>query len=200
MGKKWPKNGEKMGFGVIFLFFGHFFAISGQGPFSIFWPILSHFWISACFPFYTRRPDSQGLGSWMTSNLRPQDVRFSLRRESLTRSFLQRKRVKMILAADPEGPNLEKNQSRLNAWKFQAFAWNFQSRLKTSISLEISISTLKTPHNNRGVVGGSLEIFNLAWKCHSFQSRLQISMSCSNPDFFRDLGPLGNSLRCPRLR
>ena len=26
-GKKWPKNGEKMGFGVIFLFFRHFWAI-----------------------------------------------------------------------------------------------------------------------------------------------------------------------------
>ena len=37
---------------------------------------------------------------------------------------------------NPEGPNLEKKQSRLNAWKFQVFAWNSQSRLKTSISLE----------------------------------------------------------------
>ena len=25
--------------------------------------------------------------------------------------------------SNPEGPNLEKNQSRLNAWKFQVFAW-----------------------------------------------------------------------------
>ena len=66
IGKKWPKNGEQMGFGVIFLFFlpclGHFFPISGRGPFSFFWPIFSHFWISARLPFYTRRPDSQHRG------------------------------------------------------------------------------------------------------------------------------------------
>ena len=53
-GKNWPKNrkwpsaryGEKMvqKWREKFLFFGRFF---------------SHFWISARFPFYTRRPDSQ---------------------------------------------------------------------------------------------------------------------------------------------
>ena len=68
----------------------------------------------------------------------------------------------------PEGPNLEKNQSRLNAWKFQVFAWNFQSHLKTSISLEIFNPNFVNSHKIRGLVGGSLEIFNLAWKCHSF--------------------------------
>ena len=64
---KWGKNGPKMAkkwdLGSFFYFFapflGHFFPISGRRPFSIFWPIFSHFWISARFPFYTRRPDSQ---------------------------------------------------------------------------------------------------------------------------------------------
>ena len=39
--KKWPKNGQKMGFVVISLFLGHLFPISGRGPFSIF-SILCH--------------------------------------------------------------------------------------------------------------------------------------------------------------
>ena len=58
-------------------------------------------------------------------------------------------------------------------------AWNFQSRLK------FSILTLRIPHKNRGLVGGSLEIFNLAWKCHSFQSRLKISIPEGDLDFFK---------------
>ena len=77
-GKKWPKNGKwplarngekmaqkrrknrKMTPNPIFSpCLGHFFPISGRGPFSIFRPFFSHFWISAHFPFYTRRPDSQ---------------------------------------------------------------------------------------------------------------------------------------------
>ena len=58
MAQKWRKN-RKITPNPIFLpFLGHFFPISGRGPFSIFWPIFSHFWISARFPFYTRRPDS----------------------------------------------------------------------------------------------------------------------------------------------
>ena len=79
MGKNWPKNrkwpsarnGEKMvqkwrkngiwgHFSIFSPFLGRFFPISGRGPFSIFRPISSHFRISARFPFYTRRPDSQG--------------------------------------------------------------------------------------------------------------------------------------------
>ena len=62
MGKKWPQNGKKWiwgHFSIFSPFLGHFYPISGRGPFSIFWPIFSHFWISARFPFYTRRPDSQ---------------------------------------------------------------------------------------------------------------------------------------------
>ena len=63
MGEKWPKNGEEIEKLPQFPFFRHFWAIffptSGRWPFSIFWPIFSHFWISARFPFYTRRPDSQ---------------------------------------------------------------------------------------------------------------------------------------------
>ena len=55
--------------------------------------------------------------------------------------------------------------------KIQVFAWNFQSRLKTSISLESFNPGLRNRPQNRGLVGGSLEIFNLAWK---FQSRRAI--------------------------
>ena len=36
--------------------------------------------------------------------------------------------------------------------------------------------TLRIAHKNRGLVGGSLENFNLAWKCHSFRSRLKFSI------------------------
>ena len=61
-------------------------------------------------------------------------------------------------------------------------AWNFQ------------ILTLRIPHKNRGLVGGSLEIFNLAWKCRSFQSRLKISISCSNPEFLSRFGPSGENM------
>ena len=69
LGPKWGKNGPEMAkkwdLGSFSIFFGHFWAIffpiSGRGPFSIFQPIFSHFWISARFPFYTRQPDSQSL-------------------------------------------------------------------------------------------------------------------------------------------
>ena len=84
-----------------------------------------------------------------------------------------------------------KRNTLLNAWNFQAFAWNCQSRLKTSISLEIFNLDLENSHKNRGLVGGSLEISSLAWKRHSFQSRLKISISCPNPIFSR-FGPSGN--------
>ena len=50
MAEKWPpkwKNGPKMGFWPFFLYFfhfgGHFSAISGRGPFSIFFPFFSDF-------------------------------------------------------------------------------------------------------------------------------------------------------------
>ena len=68
LGPTWGKNGPKMAkngiwghFSIFSPFLGHFFAISGRWPFSIFWPTFSHFGISARFPFYTRRPDSQPL-------------------------------------------------------------------------------------------------------------------------------------------
>ena len=56
MGKEWPKNGEKMGFGVIFLFFFTIF-----GPF--FPPISGHFWAifefsANAFPIFGFRPVS----------------------------------------------------------------------------------------------------------------------------------------------
>ena len=42
-------------------------------------------------------------------------------------------------------------------------AWKFQSRLKISISLEnFNLDLQNSPQKNRGLVGGSLEIFNLA--------------------------------------
>ena len=44
-------------------------------------------------------------------------------------------------------------------------------------------------------MGGSLEIFNLACKCHSFQSRLKISIPEADLDFFQDLGPLGDFVK-----
>ena len=63
LGPKWGKNGQKrrnnrkMTPNPIFSpFLGHFFPVSCRGPFSIFWPVFPHFWISARFPFYTRRP------------------------------------------------------------------------------------------------------------------------------------------------
>ena len=73
MGKKWPKNGEKMGFGVIFPFFRHFGAIfspfRAEGHFLYIFlaPIFSHFWISARFPFYTRRPDTSNFSQLLAN-------------------------------------------------------------------------------------------------------------------------------------
>ena len=47
MGNKWPKNGKKMGFGIIFLFFaifGPFFPYFGaRAIFYFCWPFFSHF-------------------------------------------------------------------------------------------------------------------------------------------------------------
>ena len=48
----------------------------------------------------------------------------------------------------PKGQKIEKNQSLL----------------KFSISLEIFNPDLQNSHKNWGLVGGPLEIFNLAWK------------------------------------
>ena len=60
MAQKWRKKWDLGSFS--FSIFGPcFFSISGRGPFSIFRPIFSHFRVSARFPFYTRRPDSQFL-------------------------------------------------------------------------------------------------------------------------------------------
>ena len=57
--RKRQNNGIWGHFSIFSPFLGHFSRISGRGPFSIFLPIFSHVWISAHFPFYTRRPDSQ---------------------------------------------------------------------------------------------------------------------------------------------
>ena len=52
-----------MDFGGDFSIFSPFGAsfspCRAEGHFLFFGPIFSHFWISARFPFYTRRPDSQ---------------------------------------------------------------------------------------------------------------------------------------------
>ena len=61
-GEKIAQNGEKIGiwghFSIFLPFWGHFFPISGRGPFSIFWPVLSHFLVSARFPFKNK-------GAWL---------------------------------------------------------------------------------------------------------------------------------------
>ena len=62
MAKNGEKNRKMAPNPISSPFLGHFFPISGRGPFSIFWTIFSHFWISARFPFYTRRPESEAKG------------------------------------------------------------------------------------------------------------------------------------------
>ena len=52
------------------------------------------------------------------------------------------------------------------AWNIQSWPWEFPTKIEV-------------------LVGGSLEMFNPAWKCHFFQSRLKISISCPNPEFFK---------------
>ena len=63
IGKNGPKMAKKWDLGSFFYFFAifgpFFFPVSGRGPFSIFGPIFSLFWISTRFPFCTRRLDSQ---------------------------------------------------------------------------------------------------------------------------------------------
>ena len=61
--KKWPKNGEKIGFGVIFLCLHHFWAIFSPfraGPFSIFLPFFPIFGFRPVLHSIPGRPDSQG--------------------------------------------------------------------------------------------------------------------------------------------
>ena len=58
-----------------------------------------------------------------------------------------------------EGPAIEKFQSQS---RISILAWNFQSQLKISISLEIP-DLQNSPTKNRGLAGGSLEMFNPTW-------------------------------------
>ena len=51
MGKKWPRNGEKMGFGVTFLFFRHFFPCRAEGHFLFFGHYFPFLYFGP-FPFY----------------------------------------------------------------------------------------------------------------------------------------------------
>ena len=80
------------------------------------------------------------------------------------------------------------------AWTLENFKFsleNFNLAWKLQSRLNFSIPGFRIAHKNRGLVGGSLEIFNLAWKCHSFQSRLKISIPEGDLEIFQDLGPLG---------
>ena len=89
-----------------------------------------------------------------------------------------------VVGPFPEGPNLEKNQSRLNAWKIQVFAWNSQSRLKTSISLENFQSwPWEFPTTKKGIW------WWLAW---NFQSRLKMSFVSISLENFNPGGRSGN--------
>ena len=62
-GEKWPKNGEKMGFGVIFLFFRHFWAIfspfRAEGHFLFF---------GQFFPIFGFRPVFHSIPGGLTRN------------------------------------------------------------------------------------------------------------------------------------
>ena len=63
MGKKWPQNGEKMGFGVIFLFFRYFWAIPSplraEGHFLFF---------GQFFPIFAFRPVFLSIPGGLTRN------------------------------------------------------------------------------------------------------------------------------------
>ena len=66
LGPKWGKNGPKIAKKLkngpkshFFAIFGPFFPHFGPRAIFYFWPIFSHFRISARFSFYARRPDSQ---------------------------------------------------------------------------------------------------------------------------------------------
>ena len=83
MGKKWFKNDEKIENDPK----SHFFAIFGPffphfGPRAIFYFLanFSHFWISARFPFYARRPDSQSnqgrAGCWCEISRETSDFQY----------------------------------------------------------------------------------------------------------------------------
>ena len=71
---KWPKNGRRNGkmdpkmgfwpdFGDFFHFGGHLSAISGVGPFSIFFPIFPGFLLRAPFPILVTQVDVDGPNS-----------------------------------------------------------------------------------------------------------------------------------------
>ena len=88
---------------------------------------------------------------------------------------------------NPEGPAIEKIQSRLIAWNFQSIRlkvsiqdWKFQSRLKVSISLEnfnpdLDNSPQQEPYfQSRLKISISIENFNLRLVAWKFQSRSEI--------------------------
>ena len=87
----------------------------------------------------------------------------------------------------PEGPAIEKIQSRLIAWNFQSIRlkvsiqdWKFQSRLKVSISLEnfnpdLDNSPQQEPYfQSRLKISISIDNFNLRLVAWKFQSRSEI--------------------------
>ena len=74
MEKNGPTIGKKTGFGVNFsVFYRHFGPFLSHvglcAIFSIFRPLFSHFRVSARFPFYTKRPDSQEKWCWLQAPL-----------------------------------------------------------------------------------------------------------------------------------
>ena len=141
-------GGQGTGFWYIFFGFllGDFRSDSGgilylvRGGGNPNWRVKTLCPVSSC------RPDKQAQNDWLL----PETVLWG---ESLPLGWVGAERLAASLQPPtngppfPEGPNLEKNQSRLNAWKLQAFAWNFQSRLNYFQSrLKISIRTLRIPH------------------------------------------------------
>ena len=84
---------------------------------------------------------------------------------------------------NPEGPAIEKNQSRS---KISIPARNFQSRLKFSISIE--------NFNPRVSIYGALVVYRegLDRKFQSTIERLKFSIPKAAIDFFQSPGPLGN--------
>ena len=108
------------------------------------------------------------LGKSLKKGLKPYGLNFGLPRGA------EKNPVLVIASA-----SVRFRPSTLRAQRLKKInlAWNFQSRLKISIRIEIFNPDLQnSPQKNRGMVGGLLQIFNLAWK---FQDL----------NFFRSLGP-----------
>ena len=82
-------------------------------------------------------------------------ARFVIRIARLETSKLRTSVVGISQVHNPppsQTAQISKKTISLNAWKFQAFAWNVQSRLKTSISLDIfNLNLENSPQKKIGV-------------------------------------------------